>query len=354
MSVKSVSRRYDTSLALDDVSVDIAQGEFFSMLGPSGCGKTTLLRIIGGFDHPTSGDIEIMGRSALADPPYVRRTNMVFQHMALFPHLTVAGNIAFGLEMSKQPANVIKRRVAEMLELVRLPDIANRKVDALSGGQKQRVAIARALVNEPDVLLLDEPLSALDLQLRLRMQEELKRIHREIRKTFIFVTHDQGEAITLSDRIAVMSSGKIVQLGSPDEIYEKPRTRFVAEFIGHSNFVEGTISALREGDLCTVALPGGIEIEGRLVAPVAVGHKAVVVLRYEKVEVQAKSEGAAGLPATLVEQSFMGPMIRSEAKLANGMVVVSDMANAGSAPRIAPGSEVVLRWHPSGAIVLPA
>ncbi len=229
----------DAVRALDDVSVTIRENEFFTLLGPSGCGKTTLLRLIAGFDFPTEGEILLYGHDIAPLPPFKRPVNTVFQNYALFPHMTVAQNIGFGLEMLRKPRAEIDARVAEMLRLVRMEELAKRKTSQISGGQQQRVALARALAPAPKVLLLDEPLSALDFKLRKEMQIELKRLQLETGITFIFVTHDQEEALTMSDRIAVMSKGKILQIGSPREIYDHPSERFVANFIGETNFLQG-------------------------------------------------------------------------------------------------------------------
>jgi spermidine/putrescine transport system ATP-binding protein len=243
IEVQGVARVFTASgqapvAALDHVSVDIHENEFFTLLGPSGCGKTTLLRLIAGFDFPTSGQILLYGEDIAALPPFKRPVNTVFQNYALFPHMTVAQNIGFGLEMLGRPRAEIEARVAEMLKLVRMEDLASRKTTQISGGQQQRVALARALAPKPKVLLLDEPLSALDYKLRKDMQIELKRLQHETGITFIFVTHDQEEALTMSDRIAVMNKGKILQVGSPHEIYEAPTSRFVANFIGETNFIK--------------------------------------------------------------------------------------------------------------------
>lgn len=235
----NVSRHFGEVRAVDGVSLDIQSGEFFSLLGPSGSGKTTCLRMIAGFEHPTAGAIALYGQEVTRLPPYERDVNTVFQDYALFPHMTVGDNIAYGLMIKKVPAEERRRRVAEMLELVRLPGLAQRKPAQLSGGQRQRVALARALVNHPRVLLLDEPLGALDLKLRQQMQIELKAIQQQVGITFIFVTHDQEEALTMSDRLAVFNHGKIEQVGTPAEIYESPATAFVAGFVGISNIVTG-------------------------------------------------------------------------------------------------------------------
>src|SRR6476469_5466425 len=233
--------------AVDGVSLDIGACEFFSLLGPSGCGKTTTLRMIGGFELPTGGRIELRGRDVTNDPPDKRPVNMVFQNYALFPHLDVGENIAFGLRRRNVDKADIKRRVHEALELVHLTGYEKRKPNQLSGGQQQRVALARALVNRPNVLLLDEPLGALDLKLRKAMQIELKRIQQQVGITFVYVTHDQGEALSMSDRIAVMSNGKIEQLGEPREIYDRPASAFVADFIGDMNFFEADVVECGDG-----------------------------------------------------------------------------------------------------------
>ncbi|MDX1999678.1 MAG: ABC transporter ATP-binding protein [Thermoanaerobaculia bacterium] len=238
----AVCRRFGAVRALDGVSLEVADGEFFSLLGPSGSGKTTCLRLVAGFDRPTAGRIELHGQDVTDRAPFERDVNTVFQDYALFPHLTVADNIGYGLSLRKIPAEERRRRVAEALELVRLPDLGDRKPAQLSGGQRQRVALARALVNRPRVLLLDEPLGALDQKLREQMQVELKAIQQQVGITFVFVTHDQEEALTLSDRLAVFSQGRIEQVGTPREIYEHPATRFVASFVGTSNLFEGELA----------------------------------------------------------------------------------------------------------------
>src|SRR5512138_3625375 len=239
---KNVSRYFGDVRAVDNIELEIKDGEFFSMLGPSGSGKTTCLRMIAGFDRPTDGKIFLYGQDVSNLPPYERPVNTVFQDYALFPHMTIDDNIAYGLMIKKVPASERKKRVDEMLDLVRLPGFGYRKPSELSGGQRQRVALARALINHPKVLLLDEPLGALDLKLRQQMQVELKNIQREVGITFIFVTHDQEEALTMSDRIAVFSEGKIEQVGTPADVYEHPSTPFVAGFVGTSNLVSGEVA----------------------------------------------------------------------------------------------------------------
>ncbi len=242
-----VSRLFGTVRAVDDLSLDIADGEFFSLLGPSGSGKTTCLRLIAGFDRPSQGRIELHGLAAEDLPPYERDVNTVFQDYALFPHMTVEDNIAYGPSIRKVPRAERARRVAEMLDLVRLPDVARRRPAQMSGGQRQRVALARALINRPRVLLLDEPLGALDLRLRQQMQIELKAIQERLRITFVYVTHDQEEALAMSDRLAVLRDGRVEQVGAPAEVYEKPATPFVADFVGTSNLLEGEAALASTG-----------------------------------------------------------------------------------------------------------
>ena len=251
ITLTSVTKQFGDTVAVDDVSLQIEGGEFFSLLGPSGCGKTTTLRIIGGFEYPTTGEVSINGELMAETPPYRRPVNTVFQNYALFPHKTVAQNIAFGLQMKKATKAEISGAVERTLDLIQLPGYGDRKPSELSGGERQRVALARALINEPTILLLDEPLSALDLKLRKQMQLELKALQRKVGITFVYVTHDQGEALALSDRIAVMSDGRILQVGTPSEIYDSPQGRFVADFIGTSNFLEGTLISQNEITLAT-------------------------------------------------------------------------------------------------------
>jgi len=349
VSIRSVVKEFGAVTALDHVSLDIKRGEFFSLLGPSGCGKTTLLRIIGGFEAPDSGKVLIGGRDAAGDPPYKRRTNMIFQHLALFPHLTVAQNVAFGLEMKKVARPQIDRRVADILKLVRLDGYGPRKIDELSGGQRQRVAIARALVNDPEVLLLDEPLGALDLQLRLQMHDELRRIHREIRSTFILVTHDQGEAITLSDRIAVMESGRIAQLGVPNDIYYRPKSRFVANFVGHANFIAGQISAVA-GDHCELSV-AGLKLKGVTTPSASLGANGTGVLRYEHVRI-FPAGATRGFPATIDEVSFQGSTYRIVTRLENGPQIISEITGDSVESPFKPGTAVRVDWNENNFSIL--
>jgi spermidine/putrescine transport system ATP-binding protein len=278
---KTFGAGQDGVRALDDVSVSIRQNEFFTLLGPSGCGKTTLLRLIAGFELPSAGEILLAGQPVGHLPPYRRPVNTVFQSYALFPHMSVAENIGFGLEMQGIPGEERRRRVDEMLNLVKLTGLGGRRSAQLSGGQQQRVALARALANRPKVLLLDEPLSALDLKLRKEMQIELKRLQHETGITFVFVTHDQEEALTMSDRIAVMNRGRILQIGRPTEIYEHPIERFVADFIGETNFLDAEVKDLADGS-ATLRLPSGTTVAVPTRRPVAIGAKVHIAIRPER------------------------------------------------------------------------
>jgi spermidine/putrescine transport system ATP-binding protein len=294
VEVVDVTKQFGEFRAVDNVHLQIRDNEFFSMLGPSGCGKTTTLRMIAGFEQPTVGEIYIKGKPVAGIPPYRRPVNTVFQSYALFPHMTVGQNVGFGLEMKRVAKAEIAQRVKEALALVRLEGMENRRPKQLSGGQQQRVALARALVNRPQVLLLDEPLGALDLKLRKAMQLELKHIQAEVGITFIYVTHDQEEALTMSDRIAVMNQGVVQQIGGPREIYEHPANRFVADFIGETNFIEGTVAALE-----TDAEPVKVSVNGAMMAgdagerELAVGQKVTLTIRPEKINLYPQGEVSA-------------------------------------------------------------
>lgn len=285
VEIKNLTKEYDGDIILKGIDLTIHQNEFVTLLGPSGCGKTTLLRIIGGFDTPTSGEVKFDGKDLIQIPSYKREINTVFQKYALFPHLNVFDNIAFGLRMKKVPESEVKERVNRMLKMVKLFDYANRRIDSLSGGQQQRIAIARALVNRPKVLLLDEPLGALDLKLRQDMQYELKEIQREMGITFIFVTHDQEEALTMSDTIVVLNDGLIQQIGTPVDIYNEPRNRFVANFIGESNIVRGVMLEDYK-----------VEFENHVFECVDRGYNANevvdIVIRPEDLQIVSKDKGA--------------------------------------------------------------
>lgn len=351
IEVKALEKWFGNERILKGVSVDIQQGEFFSLLGPSGCGKTTLMRIIGGFETASGGDVLIDGKSVLDTPARYRPTNMVFQHLALFPHMTIERNIAFGLEMKKLPKAQIEKRVQDALAMIRLEKLAKRMVDDLSGGQRQRVAIARALVNDPKVLLLDEPLGALDLQLRLQMQAELAQLQRSLGSTFIFVTHDQSEAMTMSDRIAVMDKGEILQIGTPREIYEAPEHRFVAEFIGHTNFFHGPVRSAPDADGVVAVECLGRILKGKCRATPTLGALATISVRYEKVALSV-APGAGDIQGTLSKLTFTGPTLRAEVVLNDGAIVTVEMLGVSEAGSLAVGRPVGLSWLPHAANVL--
>jgi spermidine/putrescine transport system ATP-binding protein len=341
--LENVVKRFDDAVAVDGISVEIRRGSFFAMLGPSGCGKTTTLRMIGGFEEPTEGRIFLGEHDVVGLPPYRRDVNTVFQSYALFPHMTVEDNVAFGLVRKGVPKAQRGGRVSEMLELVGLSGFAKRKPKQLSGGQQQRVALGRALVNHPRVLLLDEPLGALDLKLRKQMQLELKRIQSEVGITFVHVTHDQEEAMTMADTIAVMNGGRIEQLGPPAELYERPATAFVAGFLGVSNLLPGTVEgsdAIRLDD-------------GTLVRTVSNGRTGEVAagVRPEKITIGAGG-GANELPGTVSETAYIGVATQVVVRTAAGIVQVfaQNMDAGGRVP--APGTNVVLSWAPESTFVV--
>ncbi|WP_368248649.1 ABC transporter ATP-binding protein [Intestinimonas butyriciproducens] len=325
--------------------MEIYEGEFLTLLGPSGCGKTTTLRMIAGFEDATSGIIKVQGERVENKEPYQRDVNTVFQNYALFPHMTVFDNVAYGLTIKKVPKDEIRQRVAEMLELVQLTDYERRKPDELSGGQKQRVAIARALINRPKVLLLDEPLGALDLKLRKQMQIELKRLQKKLGITFVYVTHDQEEALTMSDRIAVMNAGVIEQLGTPMEIYDHPLTRFVAGFIGESNIFDGTVTAV-EGDLLRVDTPAGKLLTRG--SGFAVGEEMHVSIRPEYLEAGERSADGFDLPARIKDFTYMGTVVKTALDMADGTELkLSRFEQDANAHE---GDKVYLSWRPEKSV----
>ena len=341
--LEKVVKRFDDTVAVDGISVEIPRGSFFALLGPSGCGKTTTLRMIGGFEEPTEGHIYLGDQDVVGLPPYKRDVNTVFQSYALFPHMSIEDNVAFGLERKGVPKDQLKGRVGEMLELVGLSGFAKRKPKQLSGGQQQRVALGRALVNHPRVLLLDEPLGALDLKLRKQMQLELKRIQHEVGITFVHVTHDQEEAMTMADMIAVMNGGRIEQLGRPAELYERPGTAFVAGFLGASNLLPGTV----EGS-------DGIRLDdGTLVRATVDGRSGKVAagVRPEKITIGAGG-GVNELPGTIAETAYIGVATQVVVRTAAGTVHVfaQNMDAGGRVP--SPGTTVVLSWAPESTFVV--
>ena len=373
ITLTSVTKQFGDTVAVDDVSFQIEGGEFFSLLGPSGCGKTTTLRIIGGFVYPTAGEVFINGELMAQTPPYRRPVNTVFQNYALFPHKTVAQNIAFGLQMKKTPKAKISDEVERFLALIRLPGYGNRKPSELSGGERQRVALARALINQPTILLLDEPLSALDLKLRKQMQLELKALQRKVGITFVYVTHDQGEALALSDRIAVMNGGKILQVGTPSEIYDAPQSRFVADFIGTSNFFEGTLIR-RDNEFAEVALAteSPLKIVGMPNSEVPMNAPVAVAVRPERIDVTTTPplNSANQLRGTIQDESYLGTTLQYtvQTDYPTPLIVNQQWRGTGASPyststqnvgahdthRFERGDTVYLQWAPENAIVLKA
>jgi spermidine/putrescine transport system ATP-binding protein len=352
VALEAVTKRFGRAVAVDSVDLAIAEGEFFSLLGPSGCGKTTTLRMLGGFLVPDEGRIRLAGADVTDVPPYRRDVNTVFQSYALFSHLDVAGNIAFGLRRRRVARAEIRRRVGEMLELVDMAGRAGAKPAELSGGQQQRVALARALVNMPKLLLLDEPLGALDLKLRRQMQDELKRIHREVGVTFVYVTHDQEEALNMSDRIAVMDRGRIEQVGAPREIYEHPATAFVAGFIGTSNLLPGRLDGSRE---LVLDAGGRIAVDGAGNGH-APGARVVVSLRPEKIRVGGPLDGSAlAVAAEVVEVSYLGASTHYALRLDDGARILATEAHAAEGEAVVrrPGDRLTVSWRWQDAVILP-
>ncbi len=356
IEIIDVNKRFADVSALRSINLVINEGEFFSLLGPSGCGKTTLLRIIAGLDDPSSGKLLIGGKDMSDVPPHKRPTNMVFQSYALFPHLNVFDNVSFGLKIAgKCDRKEIEQKVAQALDLVRLPQMAARFPRELSGGQQQRVAFARAIVNQPFVLLLDEPLSALDPRVREEMKTELARFKRELGITFVMVTHDQSEAFALSDRIAVFNQGALEQVGSPQEIYERPRSAFVADFIGQTNVMDGTVSVCGEGAV-TVRINQGMVLKGVTEGTLNLseGDRVSVWIRTHSISVSADLNGGDGshnrIPGKIIHRSYQGS--RSDLvvdALGQRLLLSMDHENA-EPPRI--GQEVVLQIPPQATHVL--
>lgn len=349
VSLRGISKFFDDVTAVDNVDLDIADGEFFALLGPSGCGKTTTLRMVAGLELPSAGSLQIFGEEVGSLPPNKRPVNTVFQNYALFPHMSVADNVAFGLRMRKVPKSEISTRVQEAISLVRMSGMEGRRPNQLSGGQQQRVALARALVNRPKVLLLDEPLAALDLKLRQEMQFELKQLQREVGITFVFVTHDQEEALALSDRLGVMNDGRLLQVGTPEEMYDAPVDRFVADFIGRSNFLKGT---LESPDV--VCLTNGQRINVPAVDAVTVGDEVQVSLRPERVmicDVDTAPDGVARLSGIVDSETFLGNSVVYRVTL-DWMTIEVETDHRPDLERHHSGDRVDLWWRDDAVAVV--
>ncbi len=350
-----VTKRFGGNTVVNDISLRIEPGEFLTLLGPSGCGKTTLLRMIAGFETPDAGRVLIDGADVTALPPYRRPANQVFQSYALFPHLTVAENIAFGLRMERKPADEIARRVAAAIELVDLDGLGSRRPDQLSGGQRQRVALARAIAPQPKVLLLDEPLSALDAKLRRAMQLELKRLQRQLGMTFIFVTHDQEEALTLSDRVVVVNAGRIEQVGRVVDVYHRPASAFVADFLGQSNLLEATVAG-RDllGSVVQVRLTCGAELQIDAAGVPAGTTRLLIAVRPEKVAVSKTRPNVPNVFAAVVEEEvFQGPTDYLELAAEGGLQLNAILANESALNEsIGRGDRVWCALHASDLVVV--
>ena len=346
VELRKVSKKFGSFTALEEVSFDIVEGEFMTFLGPSGCGKTTCLRLISGFENPSTGEVFIAGKDVTHDPPYRRSVNQVFQSYALFPHLSVYENISFGLRMKKLAASEIKRRVDRVVEMTSLQEFADRKPAQLSGGQRQRVALARAVVCEPKVLLLDEPLSALDAKLRTQMRAELKQLQKRLGITFVFVTHDQEEALTMSDRIAVISCGRVEQIGTVNEIYYHPATRFVATFIGETNIVEAEIVD-KGADVIRCQMEGGMMLAVRAGTPAA-GNNVLLSLRPEKIRLyRSRPQGQNIFSGRIVAQVFKGAVNDLTVAVSGGVELRALIANDGQQELVfQEGEEVFCRIQP--------
>ncbi|MGF1527373.1 MAG: ABC transporter ATP-binding protein [Candidatus Competibacterales bacterium] len=351
---RGVSKRFGEVLAADNLNLTIERGEFLSFLGPSGCGKTTALRMLAGFETPTKGEVLIDGESVNALEPYRRPVNMVFQSYALFPHLTVAQNISFGLRQRRPRLrpSAIAEQVERVLGIVRLSGFGNRRIWQMSGGQQQRVALARAIINEPKLLLLDEPLAALDRKLRKEMQIELQDLQRQLGITFVLVTHDQEEALSLSDRVCVMGAGRIVQVGSPRELYDQPKSRYVADFVGTSNFFGGQVEAAADRR-ATVRLDSGIRLAGQTASPMAVGDAAWVSIRPEQIKLTRSPQDEA-LEVTVHNRIFLGEhteyLVRHPT-VGDFLVLAPRQSEAAGGP-FEHGETAWAQWQTGAAIIL--
>ena len=354
LTLVGLTKRYPGLAAVHDLQLEVKSGEFLTLLGPSGSGKTTTLMMIAGFTPPSEGEILVDGQPITAMPPDRRNIGVVFQHYALFPHMTVFENVAFPLRMRRVPKPEIRSRVAEALAMVRLSGLEGRMPRQLSGGQQQRVALARALVFRPGLLLMDEPLGALDKHLREQMQLEIKRLHQSLRITVLYVTHDQGEALTMSDRIALMNRGRIEQLGEAPELYDRPVNRFVAEFLGESNLLPGRFEPDPAGRTGAVVTAAGLRLPVAVTPLDATPHRTLLVLRPEKL-VLRPDEGppTRGCRGVVTDVTYVGDFTRYRVRLAEEVIVTAKLANRGGTFRAAPGARVVVDWDPGDARLLP-
>ena len=352
LECESVTKRFGALAAVDDVSFEIPSGSFFSILGPSGCGKTTLMRMIAGFEEPARGDIRIKGKSVIGTPPNRRNVKMVFQHLALFPMMNVAENIAYGLRCQRAGRNEIRRKVTDVLERIGLPEVGDKEISQLSGGQKQRIAIARCMVLDPDVLLLDEPLGALDLKLRERMKIELKLLQHQFGTTFLYITHDQSEALVMSDHVAVMKDGRFEQIGTPQALYHSPASAFVAGFVGDSNRWAGHVAGSGPGDLQVTtdagltfaAVPGhGQRLWSRAPVEIFVRPEAISVHRAAEGDrpVAEPSNSQRGIVDSLL---FNGANSRILVRVEGGQLIEADFPQVGEVAELKPGDNVQLTW----------
>jgi len=351
LEVRGLTKRYSETVAVGPVSFTAAEGEFVSLLGPSGCGKTTTLRCIAGFETPDDGDVTVEGQSLLGRPPHRRDVGLVFQNYALFPHLTVFENVAFGLRLRRRPAGEIARRVDEVLRLVDLVGLDARHPAQLSGGQQQRVALARCLALEPRVLLLDEPLSNLDFKLRLQMRAEIRKLQRRLGKTAIYVTHDQGEALALSDQIVVMSRGRVEQIGTPRAIYETPRTRFVADFIGASNLFAGRVASVAAARV--VVRIGDVSLVSAHDGDVAVDQAVTVLIRPERVRLAPRHAESNALPARVLDVVYLGEDLQITAETEGGLALSASFKASDTDKDVVAGSAVTVWVAPGDVRLLP-
>ena len=347
VEINGVNKIYGTNHVVKDLNLVVEEGEFLTLLGSSGCGKTTTLRMIAGFEEPTTGSINVEDEAIEEKEPFERNVNTVFQSYALFPHKTIFDNIAYGLKMKKVPKDEIKERVKEMMELVQLEGFEKRYPSQLSGGQKQRVAIARALINRPRVLLLDEPLGALDLKLRKQMQLELKRLQKKLNITFIYVTHDQEEALTMSDRIAIMNAGVLEQVASPDEIYEHPATKFVATFIGETNIFDGCIKAI-QGDSISIGIENG-DVKG-CGNDFGIGEFITVSVRPEKMKFSTDPVEGFSLIATVKDYVYVGSFVKCIVVLPNGNELKIERLAGQALPKL--GEQIFPYWNEKDAVLI--